>query len=149
MKRRGFTIIELLVVVAIIGILANIALPVLRDVRRRADAAAVVADFGTIRVAAFDNYAATGTFPPNGGWGVVPPALGNSLPGGFDFQYEGRAEYRWRRWSRPDGTAQNRSGGPLIGVQVRSNDQELIRAIRNAFGSAATGSGGTITLVMQ
>ena len=43
---RGFTLIELLCVIAIIGLLSSLLLPVLQDVRKRADSAAC---FGNLR----------------------------------------------------------------------------------------------------
>lgn len=51
MARRGFTLVELMVVVCIIGILATIAIPKYRDVEERADAAALIERVKTIQTA--------------------------------------------------------------------------------------------------
>jgi len=49
MKRRGFTLIELMVVVAIVIILVSIAIPVYAKFVQRARRARVISDFRTIR----------------------------------------------------------------------------------------------------
>ena len=146
-KRRGFTVIELLTVVVVMGILANIATPIYQEARRRADAAAVIGAVHTIRVGVYDNFAARSSYPPSAGWRVVPAEMRPSLPGGFKFQYK-TVDFRWRRWSNAAGV--RRGGGPLIGVELRTSDQKLLKAIRNAYkGPTLAGGATAITLILD
>jgi prepilin-type N-terminal cleavage/methylation domain-containing protein len=64
-NRKGFTIIELLVVVAIIGILATIAIPKFADANSSARGAKVQADLRTIDSAAQLYYASAGATAAN------------------------------------------------------------------------------------
>lgn len=69
MKRQhAFTLIELLIVVAIIGILAAIAVPNFLNAQVRAKIAAVKSDFRTLISAAEMYQVDWGRFPPDGGY---------------------------------------------------------------------------------
>lgn len=164
MNRRGFTVIELLMVVAIMGILVNLALPAISTMRRKAQAVHVVADFGAIRVAAFDRYAADGAFPPTDSWGSVPPRMKGSLPNGFAFRY-GTLEYRWRTWRDRDrgdddddddgdrgdsGRGRGRGSQVIAGLEIKGRDRALIAAIRGVYrGPIVVNSSREITLMIQ
>jgi type IV pilus assembly protein PilA len=61
--QKGFTLIELMIVVAIIGILAAIAIPAYQDYTIRAQVTEGMNLAGSVKAAVAETYANTGTWP--------------------------------------------------------------------------------------
>lgn len=151
-RRNGFTLVEVLTVVIVIGILSGMAIPIYRDVTVRADAARVIADVHTIQLAVADFLVDEKVHPATAPIGVVPPQLEERLPEGFPFTW-GAVRYRYRRWAIP-GTAtwERRSarGLPVVGVEIYSTSPSLLRHVEAlAMGRGTLLTAGSITLVME
>jgi type IV pilus assembly protein PilA len=67
--QKGFTLIELMIVVAIIGILAAVALPAYQDYTIRAKMSEVILVMSACRTSITEVYQSGGSAPGAGGWG--------------------------------------------------------------------------------
>ena len=67
--QKGFTLIELMIVVAIIGILAAVALPAYQDYTVRAKMSEVLLAMSACRTSITEVYQSGGTPPGAGNWG--------------------------------------------------------------------------------
>lgn len=76
----GFTLIELMIVVAIIGILASIALPAYQDYTKRAHIAEGLTLANGAKLGVVEFYSSTGHFPTNNASIGMPTTIsGNSV----------------------------------------------------------------------
>ena len=121
--RRGFSLIELMTVMAVIGLLAALGIPRYREMKRRAFCANVVSDFNTIRVAAYNYFADNATYAPDGGFGSPPAALVPYLPTNFSFENENYT-LDYDVWPSPFNPSQL-----IVGVTVTSGDQALVNMV--------------------
>lgn len=128
-NRSGLTLAELLVVVAILGILAGLAVPFIGRAGLEARAAEAVARLDMIRVAALEYHGEHDAWPPDAGRGTVPPGLESFLPDGFSLAPEGYV-LDWDNWS-------GRRNG-FVGVSVVTEEPELREAMVSLLGHAGT-----------
>src|SRR6185295_20283839 len=84
-SRFGFTFVELMIAMIIVGCLSAIAVPKYIDLKRRANTTKVLGDFQVVRVAVMSFYADSSYYPAETGAGVIPPHLQKYLPLGFEF----------------------------------------------------------------
>jgi prepilin-type N-terminal cleavage/methylation domain-containing protein len=88
MTRRGFTLVELLIVMVVMGILASLALLKTTDLKNAAIATQVNQEMRAVQIAAFNYYADKEQWPAEAGPGQVPsglpPLLPGALAGSFD-----------------------------------------------------------------
>lgn len=147
MTRRGFTFIELLVVLAVISILTTLGILRYIDLRNHAIASGVVSELNAIRLATYNYWADRNTFPPDAGAGITPAGMTPYLRGGFSFA---RTQYTFD-YENFAGTADGgASAGLQIGIVVTTVDNGLaaILARRAAGGLPYFMVGNTLTYVI-
>jgi type IV pilus assembly protein PilA len=79
-KQKGFTLIELMIVVAIIGILAAIAIPAYQDFTIRSKVTELINAAGVCKTSVAEFYQATGAFPGAANSGCSTDGTSNSSP---------------------------------------------------------------------
>ena len=138
--RSGFTLLELLVVIMMLGILAGIAIPNFQKALWKATAAHVIGDARTVHLAASEFLTDNGRFPSGSGWGRVPPELEEYLPDGYDFEHE-EITYLWASATFPnDNNAWGTRHLGIFAVNYASRPQ-LSEAMRSHQGRNALWSG--------
>lgn len=129
-NRRGWTMIELLVVIVVLGLLSSLAALKYIDLTRTAFAAKIVGEFTTVRLAAY-NYEAdhNNQWPSDQGPGIAPPELAPYLPAGFQFVTP-TYQLDW----------DNRSPSVVpyqLAISVTTTDERLMNALAHNLGSKA------------
>ena len=148
-RRGGFTLVELMVVAAIIGILAGLAIPNMRTVLLRARATELVGDMEVVRVATQSYNGDHHSWPAEAGAGDIPPELVPYLPDNYSFNRDGY-DLDYENWSLPGGLPGDPGTHTLIGVSVVVVDQTLGNALVELLGNSIIFSvGGTHTVVID
>jgi prepilin-type N-terminal cleavage/methylation domain-containing protein len=145
LSRRGFTLIEMLVVFVVLGILASISILKYLDLRNSAHAARVAADFNAIKVAVYSYYVDDYKWPAEVGPGVVPPELVPVMNSGTTFikdVYTLDYDYFPIAGSGP--------GSYIVGVTVTTSDPKLMTKLEQLLGKTMPflSTGGSLTYII-
>ncbi len=147
MNRRGYTIIELLMVMIVIGILAGLAILRYIDLRNHAMVASIVSDLENVRLGAYNYWADKDAFPPDAPAGTMPPGMVPYMSTGFEFA---RPQYTldWENFQGPGGAGGG--GGMQVGVVVTSDNSHLMALLarRTGGGLPYFVAGSTVTFIL-
>lgn len=142
---RGFTLIEIMIVITIIGLVARIALPRVSQFRLKGRAARIVADLEVVRGAAFHVLGDSARWPLAPGLGVIPPEMQVYLPPGLSFHPEPGVVYDWRLTDMPGGDPGQAGAGATMGMGAEVDDPDLRTELQRALaGQATLTSGSTV-----
>lgn len=133
----GIGFIELLLIFAIAGIIAGLAIPPYRQMQRKALAARIAGDFQVIRSAAYNYYGDAKRWPRELDRGRKPPELTAYLPEGFTFS---RGDYQldWENWELPGGIPGRPDATTIVGVSAYVPDDIVGREILTLLGESVS-----------
>ncbi len=75
--QKGFTLIELMIVVAVIGVLSAIAIPKYQDFAKKGAVASGIATLSALKTNVEDYMASNGSFPTKTEAGAIDPSIGS------------------------------------------------------------------------
>ena len=151
--RRGFAIVELLVVLVVLGIVANIAIPVFLHAQLKARATKIVTDFKYVESVVTTYYSQSGVWPRDRAPGVVPPELAAAIGGRLDWGQKGRRsmaiQYEWDNWINKNGNPLKPKTGVAVGFSVRTRDREMLAMIRNVWDRESYATRDRVTFIIE
>jgi prepilin-type N-terminal cleavage/methylation domain-containing protein len=146
MTRRGYTIIELLMVMIVIGILATLAVMRYIDLRQHAEVASIVSDLNNVRLGAYNYWADKNAFPPEAAPGVMPAGMEPYMRAGFQFN---KSAYTldWENFQGPGGSS---GGGMQVGIVVTTSGSRLMDLLARRIGGTLPYfiSGSSVTFIL-
>jgi type II secretory pathway pseudopilin PulG len=122
--------VELLIVVAILGILLNLVAPTLVAEIQRGHAARVIEDFLAVRTAALDYRIDFGAYPDDVGLGVAPPELDRTLGNRLLWSQGALYAYEWENWLDDESLSATGIG---IGFSVVTDNERLLVRIADRY----------------
>jgi prepilin-type N-terminal cleavage/methylation domain-containing protein len=131
-REAGYSLIELMIVCAVIGIVANIAIPELYASLYRAKAARIIEDYNTLRLAVHQHYADNNFYPPDEGPGIEPPELAPYLQGRLIWTHEDY-QYDWELWVDSSGNPTQPASGVIVGFSISTTDPALAAALHKMY----------------
>jgi len=128
----GFSLLEVLFVVAIIGILANIAIPAIQKALWKARAVAAIQDFRVFERALHEYERDFNTIPRNGTAKKPPHELDPYLGVGFSWQspHPWVKNYVWENWT---GRSLGRRLDIQYGFSLKKPDERIVEAIQRVY----------------
>ncbi|MCC6318539.1 MAG: prepilin-type N-terminal cleavage/methylation domain-containing protein [Gemmatimonadaceae bacterium] len=142
--RRGFSFVELLTVIIVLGLLVRIALPRYNHIRKKAQARSALADVRVVRDAVLNFRQDRGAWPTETGVGQVPTGLAQYLPQNFDFARAGYVlDYEMWPGGAPGSTD---PGNNVVGLAVDTTDPVLaVEILKMGTGGLPHFASGTKT----
>jgi len=99
-RQGGFTLVELMITIVIVGILASVAIPLYKGYTKRAIASEADAALGAIRTALRVYYAENNAYPNYSGWRRVPTIGVDVTTEDLTGKYFTERDYRYRKAGR-------------------------------------------------
>jgi prepilin-type N-terminal cleavage/methylation domain-containing protein len=146
---RGFTLLELVVVLTVIAILMGVAIPAYFTFLSNTRAAQAVADLQAVRAAVYLYYGDSGQWPAESPPGVPPTGIAPNLPKNFIFanKYYQLDYDNWvalqTRGRAPNGT------DTAIGISIVSRDPKLLLRIQRLIRGATFNKISTIKYTLE
>ncbi len=130
---RGFTLVELLITVAIIGILSAIAINSVRDAVYRARTAVLLEEWNTVHRAVNQYVIDYSAYPHDQNPGIEPPELTPYLKDKVRWVRSPFYEWDYENWSGIDGNPDHQGWGASIGLSCTTDDAKLVAALQRAY----------------
>ena len=131
-REAGYTLLELLIVCAMIGVICNIAIPGLYEGMYRAKATRIIEDYNMVRTMVHQHYADHSFWPPETSAGVEPPELSPYLQNRLVWTHEDY-QYDWELWVDSSGNPTEPATGVIVGFSIVTSDPKLMAAVHRIY----------------
>lgn len=136
-RNHGFTMVELMIVIVVIGILANIAIAAYQNGIIKAKATKIITDFNFVESAASRYAIENAGWPGDLGPGLEPPELALYLNSRINWNTQGSQagtfQYEWENWLDSGGNPTKPETGVAIGFSVRTSSPAMITALQKIW----------------